>query len=201
MSTPPQPGYGAPQPPYGQQPYGQQFPPPPKQGMSTGKKVALGCGIPTALGLLLLGGCAVLVGEAANEVGKELEKNYDTASVAPDAQGKPGDAAKPGKDPDITQDVKVTACKVEKGDFDLKELVVTVDYVNSGDRRFTYLVEGEILVNGQKKADLTSLGQNLAPGQKYTDDNAGALGYEIAQSAKAGDKIECKILKVSRNSY
>ncbi|MFD3875780.1 hypothetical protein [Streptomyces sp. NPDC058623] len=195
MSTPPQPGYGYPQQPYGQQP------PPPKQGMSTGVKVALGCGIPTVLGLLLLGGCALLVGEAANEVGKELDKNHDSASVAPGAQGKPGDAPKAGKDADITQDAKVTTCAVEKGEFDIKELVVAVDYVNSGDRRFTYLVEGEILVNGQKKADLTSLGQNLAPGQKYTDDKAGVLGYEIAQSAKAGDKIECKIIKVSRNSY
>ncbi|MET9604223.1 hypothetical protein ABZZ17_04050 [Streptomyces sp. NPDC006512] len=196
MSTPQQPGYG-----HSQQPYGQQFPPPPKPGMSTGKKVALGCGIPTVLGLLLLGGCAVLVGEAAEEVGKELDKSYDSASVAPDAQGKPGDTSTAGKDPDITQDVKVTSCKVQTGEYDIKELDVAVDYVNSGDRRYTYLVEGEILVNGQKKADLTSLGQNLAPGQKYTDDTAGVLGYEVARSAKASDKIECKILKVSRNSY
>ncbi|MEU4785023.1 DUF4352 domain-containing protein [Nocardiopsis alba] len=46
-----QPSYGE-QPPHGpQQPYGHQ-PPPPKSGMSTGKKIGLGCG--GCLGLLLI---------------------------------------------------------------------------------------------------------------------------------------------------
>ncbi|MFD9408097.1 DUF1720 domain-containing protein [Streptomyces sp. NPDC059989] len=195
MSTPQQPGYG-----YPQQPYGQQFPPPPKQGMSTGKKVALGCGIPTVLGLILVAGCTAVVGKAADDVSKELDKNHDSAAVAPSGSAKAGDTSKVGE-PDITKDVKVTACAVKTGDYDLKELEVKIDYTNSGDRRFSYLVEGEVLVNGEKKADLLSTASNLAPGQKYTDENAGALGYEIAKAAKSGDKIECKLLKVSRNSY
>lgn len=189
MSTPQQPGYG-----YPQQPYGQQPPPPPKPGMSTGKKVALGCGIPALLGLVLIGGCVAVVGDAAEEVGKELDKNYDSAVVAPSGSAKAGE-------PDITQDVKLASCAVKTGEFDMKELEVKVEYTNSGDRRFNYLAEGEILVNGEKKADLLSTASNLAPAQKYTDENAGALAYNVAKDAKATDKIECKIVKVSRNSY
>ncbi|MFG2297684.1 hypothetical protein [Streptomyces sp. NPDC048603] len=195
MSTPQQPGYGYPQQPYGQPPM-----PPQKQGMSTGKKIALGCGIPTVLGLILVGGCTALVGKAADDVSKELDKNHDSAVVAPSGSAKAGDNSKVSQ-PDITQDVKVTSCKVRTGDYGLKELDVKVEYTNSGDRRFTYLAEGEILVNGAKKADILSTGQNLAPGQKYTDDKAGGLGYSVADDAKSGDKIECKIVKVSRNSF
>ncbi|MGP3691443.1 hypothetical protein ACTVZO_43590 [Streptomyces sp. IBSNAI002] len=178
---------------YPQQPQPQY--PAQKPGMSTGKKVALGCGIPAVLGLLLLGGCTLLVGEAAEEVGKELDKSYDSAQVDPSA----GSDAKKGE-PDITKDAKVTSCAVKTGDYDLKELDVKVEYTNSGDRRYSYLVEGEVLVNGEKKEDLLSTAQNLAPGQKYTDDNAGALAFNTAKAAKASDKIECKILKVSRNA-
>ncbi|MEJ8645837.1 hypothetical protein WKI68_40720 [Streptomyces sp. MS1.HAVA.3] len=177
--------------------YPQQQPPAPKPGMSTGKKIALGCGIPAALGLLVLGGCTLVVGKAAEEVGKELDKSYDSAQVNP-SDGTSADG-KNGR-PDITKDVKVTSCAVKTGEFDMKELEVKVDYTNSGDRRYSYLAEGEVLVNGEKKEDLLSTAQNLAPGQKYTDDNAGALGFNVAKAAKPGDKIECKILKVSRNA-
>lgn len=194
MSTPPQPGYP-------QQPYGQQPPmPPQKQGMSTGKQIALGCGIPAVLGLILVGGCTALVGKAADDVSKEIDKNHDSAVVGPSGSAKANDGSKVSQ-PDITKDVKVTSCEVKTGDFDMKELDVKIEYTNSGDRRFTYLVEGEILVNGEKKEDIISTGQNLAPGQKYTDDKAGALGYSVAKDAKSGDKIECKIVKVSRNSF
>ncbi|MGW6411731.1 hypothetical protein ACWF95_31710 [Streptomyces vinaceus] len=168
--------------------------------MSTGKKIALGCGIPAVLGLILVGGCTALVGKAADDVSKEIDKNHDSAVVAPSGSAKAADNSKVSQ-PDIAKDVQVTSCKVVTGDYDLKELEVKIEYANSGDRRFTYLVEGEILVNGEKKADLISTGQNLAPGQKYTDDKAGALGYSVAKDAKAGDKIECKIVKISRNSY
>ncbi|MEU8778148.1 hypothetical protein [Streptomyces sp. NPDC048606] len=176
-----------------QQPYGQQPPqyPAPKQGMSTGTKIALGCGIPTLLGLLVLGGCALVVGKAADEVGKELDKSYDSAQVGGDV--------KAGQ-PDITKDARITACSVKTGDYDIKEMEVKVEYTNSGDRRYSYLVEGEILVNGAKKEDLTSTAQNLSAGQTYTDENAGALGYNVAKDAKPSDKIECKIVKISRNA-
>ncbi|MDX3536949.1 hypothetical protein PV721_21745 [Streptomyces sp. MB09-01] len=186
MSTQPQSGHGNPQQPDGYQP-------PPKQGMSTGLKVALGCGIPTVLGLILLGGCGLLFTKAASDAGKELDKNHDSAAVAPGG-------AKAGE-PDITQDVKVTTCEVKAGEYGIKELDLKIEYINSGDRRFTYLAEGEVTVNGEKKSDILSTGQNLAPGQKYTDDDAGALAFDVAKSAKSGDKIECKLIKVSRNSY
>lgn len=189
MSMQPQPGHGNPQQPGG---YG----PPPKQGMSTGLKVALGCGIPTVLGLLLLGGCGLLFTKAASDAGKELDKNHDSAAVAPGGSG----STKAGE-PDITKDVKVTSCTVKDGEYGIKELDLKIEYMNSGDRRFTYLAEGEVTVNGEKKSDILSTGQNLAPGQKYTDDSAGALAYDVAKSAKSGDRIECKLIKVSRNAY
>jgi hypothetical protein len=69
---------GPQQPPYGQPPYGQP-PQPPKPGMSTGKKIGIGCG--GCLGLLLflalLGGCmAMLSGD-------------DTAAAPPAATASP----------------------------------------------------------------------------------------------------------------
>ncbi|MFJ5546493.1 excalibur calcium-binding domain-containing protein [Streptomyces sp. NPDC093225] len=62
---PQQPGYGYPQQPCSQQPspYGQPQwtpTPPPRQGMSTGVKVGLGCGVPV-IGLLLLGACGAII--------------------------------------------------------------------------------------------------------------------------------------------
>lgn len=193
MSTQPQSGYGSPHQPDGHQP-------PPKKGMGTGLKVALGCGIPTVLGLILFGGCGLLVTEAVDDVGKELDKNHDSAVVSPG-----DDARAPGSskvdEPDITKDVKVTSCAVKVGEYGIKELDLKIEYINSGDRRFNYLAEGEVTVNGEKKSDIVSTGQNLAPGQKYTDGNSGALAFDVAKSAKPGDKIECKLLKVSRNSY
>ncbi|MFJ5810946.1 hypothetical protein [Streptomyces sp. NPDC093093] len=168
--------------------------------MSTRLKVALGCGVPTLLGLILLGGCAALFSKAADDVSKDLDKNHDSAVVSPGGAAG-ADAGSKGGEADITHDVKVTACKVRAGEFGIKELDLRIEYVNSGDRRFTYLAEGEITVNGEKKSDIISTGQNLAPGQKYTDDKAGGLAFDVAKSAKSADKIECKIIKVSRNSY
>ncbi|MER6518498.1 hypothetical protein ACFWHQ_03510 [Streptomyces sp. NPDC060334] len=193
MSTQPQPGHGNPHQPDGQLP-------PPKQGMSTRLKVALGCGVPTLLGLILLGGCAALFTKAADDVGKDLDKNHDSAVVSPGSAAKAAGGSKDGE-PDITHDVKVTSCTVRTGEFGSRELDLRIEYVNSGDRRFTYLAEGEITVNGEKKSDIISTGQNLAPGQKYTDDKAGGLAFDVAKSAKSSDKIECKLIKVSRNSY
>ncbi|MFI7357947.1 DUF4190 domain-containing protein [Streptomyces avidinii] len=193
MSMQPQPGHGSPHQPDGHQP-------PPKQGMSTGLKVALGCGIPTVLGLVLIGGCGLLFTKAASDAGKELDKNHDSAAVAPGGDA-PGGGSSKVDEPDITKDVKVTSCAVKSGEYGIKQLDLKIEYVNSGDRRFNYLAEGEVTVNGEKKSDIFSTGQNLAPGQKYTDDDAGALAFDVAKSAKSGDKIECKLIKVSRNSY
>ncbi|GHI82985.1 hypothetical protein [Streptomyces xanthophaeus] len=193
MSTQPQSGPGNPQQPEGLQP-------PQKQGMSTRLKIALGCGIPTLLGVIMIGGCSALFTKAANDVGKELDKNHDSAAVAPGGSVQAGGARKDGE-ADITKDVRVTSCKVKTGEYGITELDVRIEYVNSGDRRFTYLAEGEVTVNGEKKSDLLSTGQNLAPGQKYTDDDAGALAYDVAKTARPADKIECKLIKVSRNSF
>ncbi|WP_405527380.1 DUF4190 domain-containing protein [Streptomyces avidinii] len=193
MSTQPQSGHGSPHFPDGHQP-------PPKQGMSTGLKVALGCGIPTVLGLILVGGCGLLFTKAAGDAGKELDKNHDSAAVAPGGAAAGGGSSKVDE-PDITKDVKVTSCTVKSGEYGIKQLDLKIEYVNSGDRRFNYLAEGEVTVNGEKKSDIFSTGQNLAPGQKYTDDDAGALAFDVAKSAKSGDRIECKLIKVSRTSY
>ncbi|MEU9421131.1 hypothetical protein [Streptomyces sp. NPDC048272] len=168
--------------------------------MSKRLKVALGCGVPTLLGLILIGGCTALLGKAADDVGKDLDKNHDSAVVAPGGAAK-ADTESKGGAPGIANDAKVTSCKVEDGEFGIKELDVKIEYVNSGDRRFTYIAEGEITVNGEKKSDILSTGQNLAPGQKYTDENAGGLAFEVAKSAKTADKIECKLIKVSRNAF
>ncbi|WP_328302214.1 hypothetical protein OG389_32245 [Streptomyces sp. NBC_00435] len=111
------------------------------------------------------------------------------------------DGSSKADEPDITKDVKVMSCKVKAGEYGTKELDLKIEYINSDDRRFSYLAEGEVTVNGEKKSDIVSTGQNLAPGQKYTDENAGALAFDVAKAAKAGDKIECKLIKVSRNSY
>ncbi|MFK0224009.1 hypothetical protein ACIQWN_38265 [Streptomyces vinaceus] len=188
-------GYGYPPNPQ-QPPHGQPLQPP-KQGWSTGKKIAVGCGVPAVLGLILVGGCTALVGTAANEAAKELDKNYDSSQAGP--SGGPKAASKAGE-PDLTKDVKVTDCKVVSTDWGGKEFKAVVEITNSGERRYSYYVEGEIDVNGQKKADLIATGNNLAPGQKYSDDNAGLAAFDVAKDSKSSDTYECKIVKVSRHT-
>ncbi|MFF1411653.1 hypothetical protein ACFVX6_18005 [Streptomyces sp. NPDC058289] len=187
---------------YPQQPYPQQPPqyPAPKQGMSTGKKIALGCGIPTVLGLVLVGGCTAIVGKAADDVSKEIDKSSDSSIVQPEG-AKPSGGGPVDAEPDITKDVAVKSCKVAPTNYGTKEVEVELEFTNSGERRYSYVAEGEVLVNGEKKADITSFAQNLDKGQKYTDDKAGSGAYDVADKLKAGDKLECKLIKVSRNSF
>jgi hypothetical protein len=81
---PPQPGYGYPQQPHGQQPPPYTYPqqqwapvPPPRQGLSRGAKVGLGCGVPV-LGLILLGACGAIIG-----AGDDAEPKAKTVTAAP----------------------------------------------------------------------------------------------------------------------
>ncbi|MEJ8641277.1 hypothetical protein WKI68_06930 [Streptomyces sp. MS1.HAVA.3] len=105
------------------------------------------------LGLLLIGGCGVLFSKAADDVGKELDKNHDSGVVSPGGDAR-ADGSSKVDEPDITKDVKVTSCKVKAGEYGIKELDLKIEYINSGDRRFNYLAEGEVTVNGEKKSDI-----------------------------------------------
>ncbi|GHI82813.1 hypothetical protein ACWGF3_15685 [Streptomyces xanthophaeus] len=176
--------------------YAQQPPhrPAPDPGSSNGRKIVLGCGIPTALGLMLVCGCTALVDKATDDVSRKRDQSYDSAQF--------GSADTPGArdEPDITKDAKLGDCKVISKDYGVKELLASVEFTNSGDRRYTYSAEGEILVNGAKKADLYAHAEILAPGQKFTDEHAGAFGYAVAGDAKSGDTYECKLIRVTRYS-
>ncbi|MEV7547555.1 hypothetical protein [Streptomyces sp. NPDC089915] len=182
---------------YPQQPHPQY--PAPKQSMSTGKKIALGCGIPAVLALVLVGGCTLVAGKAVNEAAKELDKASDSSVVQPEAAKPSGGSV--NNQPDISKDVTVKACKVSPTDFGTEEVRVELEFTNSGDRRYSYAAEGEVLVNGEKKADINSYAQNLDKGQKYTDEKAGALAYDLAAKLKAGDRIDCRLVKVTRHSW
>ncbi|MFJ4600786.1 hypothetical protein [Streptomyces griseoluteus] len=78
-------------------------------------------------------------------------------------------------------------------------MAIHVDYANHGDRRYSYFVEGEVLADGKKVNDFMSTAENLAPGQKFTDKNAGALVN--ADEIKDAKKLECKTSKASRTDF
>lgn len=159
----------------------QYAPLPPKRGMSTGKKVALGCGIPAVLGLLFLGSCAALAGSAVNEIDKSVK-----ADERDDAR-----AAK--------EDVKVTACAVELGSFG-KEATTKIRITNHGNKRADYLVEGEFLDRkGNKLGDLLATTSNLAPGSSTVQEFGGVL--ITPDTLRGVTDGTCKVLKVSRDEW
>lgn len=156
--------------------------PPPKRGMSTGKKVALGCGIPMVLGLLLVGGCTVLVGGAAHEIDKSVKADAKEDSRA------------------AREDVKITDCRLVDKEFIGKTVETRVLVKNNGKGRANYIVEGEYLDSkGNKIGSLTAVVENLSPGTESRQNFGGAL--ILPEDLKGVTKGECKIVKVTRDEW
>lgn len=159
----------------------QPAPPAPRPGMSTGKKVALGCGIPLVLVLAFAGGCAVLAGTAVNEIDKQVR-----ADKSDDVR-----AAK--------EDVKIVSCKVVKDDILGPNVEAKVKVTNHGKKRANYYVQGEFLdEDGNQFDTLDSYVRNLAPGSSTTQDFTGTF---VPGELQGVDKGTCKILDVSRDEF
>ncbi|MEU9110574.1 hypothetical protein AB0D04_01935 [Streptomyces sp. NPDC048483] len=167
MSTPPQ------------QPYS----PAPKQSMSTGTKIALGCGIPAAFILLLAAGCTAMVGSAANEASKEIKKDQQS-SKADDQR-----AAK--------EDVDITSCAIRPDEFGSRELDVKLLVTNNGKDRASYIVEGEVVdQDSNQVTTIDALVDDLNHGAQKKENDA-ALATE--DDLKGVTKVTCKILDVDRS--
>ncbi|MCX5193656.1 hypothetical protein OOK31_07075 [Streptomyces sp. NBC_00249] len=166
--------------------------PAPKQGMSTGKKIALGCGIPAVFGLVVVGGCTALVGKAASDASKDLDKNFNSESVDQNGAKKTeGDGAS------ALSDVKVASCGVEENQFgDLVK--ASIEITNHTKTRYSYIVEGELLLNDKKISDLNGFTQNLATGQVVTEE---FTGHASDLHVKSSDRLTCKVIKVTRSGY
>jgi hypothetical protein len=150
--------------------------------MRTGTKIALWVGIPTGCFLILVGGCAALVGSAANEVDKQVQ-----ADKKADVR-----AAK--------EDVKLLSCKVvNENEFIGPDVKAQVKITNHGDRRASYWVAGEFLdAKGDQVDSLDTYVENLAPGASATRDFAGIF---VPGQLDGVTKGTCKILDVSRDEY
>jgi hypothetical protein len=161
--------------------YTSHQPPVPKQGMSTGSKIALfGCGGLLVVGALLFGGCAVIGGAVINEADKAAK-----ADAKEDKR-----AAK--------QDVKITS-EITKGVLG-RELKTKVKITNHGKKRANYVVEGEFLDDkGDKISELLATVENLKPGTSSTKDFGGALVMD--DDLKGVTKGKCKIVEVTRDEW
>lgn len=158
------------------------YPPPPKQGMSTGKKIALGCGIPALLIAVTAVGCTALVGGAVHEAGKAVKAN-----ASEDAR-----AAK--------RDVKITKCDLAAASV-IGTLNSQVKITNHGKKRANYLVEGEVLdTNGNKVGELLASVSNLKPGTSTDQDFGGTFTSDDA-SADSVAGGSCSIVKVTRDEW
>lgn len=157
-------------------------PPAPKQGMSTGSKVALfGCGGLVLVGALLFGGCAVVGGAMVNEVDKAVKK---------DAQ----EDARAAK-----EDVKVSKCQVTDDDLLGRDVDAKVKITNNGSKRADYAIEGEFLdQDGNKVGELLASIDNLAPGTSSTQNFGGLF---TSDDLKGVTKGSCTILDVSRSEW
>ncbi|MFJ9849597.1 hypothetical protein [Streptomyces sp. NPDC101150] len=161
---------------YPQQPQ----PPATKQGRSTGKKVALGCGIPTALVLLLAGGCAAVVGKTADVVSKDIKREQKTEKAEDQRTA--------------DKDVKITTCAVQNGEYGIRELDVRLKVANNGTDRANYLIGGEVLdQDGNQITTVNSLVDDLNHGATKIENRA-ALATE--EDLKGVTKTTCKVLNV-----
>lgn len=149
--------------------------PPRKSGMSAGAKIAVfGCALPAALGLLLIGGCAVVGDAVINEDIKEDKR-----------------AAK--------EDVKLLSCKITKEEFIGPNIESQVKITNNGKKRADYLVKGEYIDGkGNKVGELLATIDSLAPGTSTTQDFSGLFTSSQLEGVTKG---ECKILEVTRNEW
>lgn len=162
---------------------GHQAPEPPRrEGRSTGKKIALfGCLPAAVLGLLIVGGCAVVGGAAINEVDKAVKADEKEDKRA------------------AAEDVKLLSCKITNEEFVGKDVKATVKITNNGDKRANYLVEGEFLDQDGNKVDgLLATVDNLAPGASSTQNFGGLFTSDQLDGVSKGS---CKILKVSRDEW
>ncbi|MDX3831378.1 hypothetical protein [Streptomyces europaeiscabiei] len=159
-------------------------PPQPPKKMSTGAKVALGCGIPTVLGLLFLGGCAVLVGGVAEEVDEGIKRDQKSSEAENKRAGE--------------EDVKITACSIGDDGFGGQELKVKLQVTNNGKDRASYLVEGEVTdQDGNQITTINAFAKDLNHGKSKTENNA---AFATGEDLKDATKITCKILNVDRTA-
>lgn len=155
--------------------------PAPKPGMSTGKKIALfGCLPVTVLGLLIVGGCAVVGGAVVNEVDKSVK-----ADAAEDKRA-------------ATEDVQLLSCAVKDEGIG-PDVKAQVKITNNGKKRANYYVEGEFLnPQGDKVGELFATVDNLEKSKSSTQPFTGLFTSEQLAGA---DKGTCKILKVTRDEW
>ncbi len=78
-STPPPPPPPPAAPPPGAVP---GAPPPPKQALSTGAKIAIGCGIFAALVLIVMVTCSLIVGKKLKDVGESMQAGVEDQEAA-----------------------------------------------------------------------------------------------------------------------
>ena len=166
--------YPGPQPPQPQAPQ--------RQGMSTGKKIALfGCLPATLLGLLIVGGCAVVGGAVVNEVDKSVK-----ADAADDKRA-------------ASEDVDVTQCEIVNEQFGGRSVTAEVKVTNNGKKRADYFIEGEFLDQDGNKVDaLYATIEDLEAGKSSTQDFSGAI---FDEQLKGVTKGSCKLLDVSRDEW
>lgn len=156
--------------------YPQYTPPPPKRGMPTAAKIALGCGIPAVVALVLVGGCAVLVGKGVDSVDKAVKADKAAAR----------------------SDVDLLSCEVTESVIGL-DVEATVKITNSGDERANYMVEGEYLdAKGNKVGELLASVENLSPGTSSKQPFAGLFTSDQLKGVKGG---ECRIVDVTRDDF
>lgn len=198
MSYPPHPGQ---QPQQWQQQPG-QYPPQPGPGwgapMPPPKKSKTGLIVTLSVigGLVVLGGCGVLVAGIAS-VGSTTESSATGHSPAAKAPEKTAPAEKPvekekakpaEKEKGPEGDVKITGCTVNSmttwPDAD-------VEIVNHSGEKANYIISVEFVnAEGTRFGEGMAATNNLAPGQKSVQK---AQGLE-----KASGKVTCKVTDVSR---
>lgn len=154
----------------------QYAPQPPKKGMSTGAKIGLGCGIPALLALVLVGGCAALVGKGIDSADKAIKADQASAR----------------------KDVELLSCEVTESVIG-PDVEATVKITNSGKERANYLVEGEYLdAKGNKVGELLASIENLSPGTSSKQPFTGLFTSDQLKGVKGG---ECKIVDVTRDDF
>jgi len=149
--------------------------PPPSS--STGKKIALGCGIPIVLFLLLLGGCAVLAGGGAKKAVDEASRQAASS------------------DNEALSDVTITKCALDDNEFlgATAELAV----LNHSSKPSSYIISIVFeSPDGTKQLGTgTAILNNVGPNQTATD-KASTLESDI----RTAGKFNCKIASVSRTA-
>ena len=152
-------------------PSGPQQPPfqPPKKGMSTGAKIGLGCGIPTVLVVLLMGGCSVLmIASTDTDNGGE---STEAAEADNGDGGEEGDAAHQLGDTFEHGSFEFTVHSIEYGITSIED-----------DIGLTQEPRGEYVVVELTAENISSSAESLSGGDQVLMDEAGSM-YEYDLSA------------------